>query len=108
METYQSNTNPSSHFVRYTIVFITLVVLGTLGGSYLYFDLRSSSSNQDMVEEIDNVPLSDEEISNALDSVNSIGIKPSVAKSNQTLDKMQKPKFNVGQKSISNALESLE
>ncbi len=108
METYQNSKDTASNFVKYTIVCITVIVLGSLAGAYIYFNIHDSSLGQKTVQEVDTIPLTDEEMTAALDSVTSVEIRPSVTKANQTLDKMQKPKTNINQKSISNALESLE
>lgn len=112
MANYQIDTSAPSHFVKYTVIFLTIIVCFLFVGAYFYLHTNGYLGQQkdelviDEVE-IDTTPLTVEERVNALDSIRTTSIKPTTEKTNQILDKMKTQK-SVNQESIKSALDSLK
>lgn len=112
MANYQTDTSAPSHFVKYTVIFLTFVACLIAVGAYSYLHVNGYfGQNDELVgveSEIDTTPLTDEERLNALDSIRTTAVKPTTKKTNQILDNLEKKKTNTKyQEKVESALDSL-
>lgn len=112
MANYQIDTSAPSHFVKYTVIFLTIIACFLFVGAYFYLHTNGYFGQQkdELVSdevEIDTTPLTVEERVNALDSVRTTPINPTTKKTNQILDKM-KTQESISQESVKSALDSLK
>lgn len=112
MANYQMNFSAPSHFVKYTVIFLTLIGCLLAVGAYSYLHVNGYLDQNDesvgVESEIDITPLTAEERVSALDSIKTTAIKPATQKTNQILDKLETKKSATSQEKVKNALDSLK